>query len=435
MGTVEESADVWSRALAPRPFEFPRDHGAHEDFRIEWWYYTGNLAAEGGRQFGYQLTFFRTGVHPQPRNPSRWSVRDLYTAHFAISDIAERRHVFFQRNNRAGIGWAGAETERCHVWNGDWKLWLDGDAHRLVAQDGDCALDLTLVPAKPAILHGEQGLSRKGPSVGNASYYYSLTRLTTSGTLRTQDQVFHVQGESWMDHEFSSSFLEKGQTGWDWFSIQLDNGCELMLYQMRREDGSRDPLSSGTFIDERGQARQLASSDFDLQPAGVWQSPHTRAEYPLRWRIELPGLGYELQMRGIRVPGDAHRGHDGIDLLGGQHRGGRSRPRRTSCGPRISGVDGLLRNEPWSLARDASVENADEITSPFRRRGFADPAPATPFARVDFSPPRRNKFRPTSITSRLPPERPSARHGNSEVRRRAFALRCRRCPSVRYSVP
>ena len=165
----------WKVAKEPRAFSFPEDHASHEDYRIEWWYYTGNLQTADGRPFGYQLTFFRTGVDRQPRNPSRWAVRDLYTAHFAISDIRRDRFTFFERVSRRGIDEAGADPASLHVWNGDWQVQLDGERHLLSAEQNGTRLQLELVSLKPPVLQGMQGLSPKGPSEGNASYYYSLT--------------------------------------------------------------------------------------------------------------------------------------------------------------------------------------------------------------------------------------------------------------------
>jgi len=203
----------WSMAASPREFSFPADHAAHTDFRIEWWYYTGHLLADNGRRFGYQLTFFRTGLHREPQNPSAWVVRDLYSAHFAVADLNEEQHVFFHRINRAGVGLAGATTENYSVWNGDWRASIQDNQHRLVASDSGVVIDLQLRPMKEPVSHGQQGLSRKGSTLGYTSYYHSLSRIDTTGTLTTNGETFIVTGESWMDHEFSSSVLEAGQKG------------------------------------------------------------------------------------------------------------------------------------------------------------------------------------------------------------------------------
>lgn len=287
---------AWKTVDAPRAIELPRDHAAHPDYRIEWWYYTGNLHTPQGRRFGYQLTFFRTGLVFAPENPSHWAVRDLYIAHWAISDIDGGKFHVFQRANRHGLGTAGADTDRYRVWNGPWEARLDGETHVLSAVEGDTRLSLRLRPGKPVVLHGEQGLSRKGPTPGNASYYYSLTRMPTEGSLTLGGQTFPLSGQSWMDHEFSSSFLESGQRGWDWLSIQLDDGRELMIYQIRRDDGSRDRFSSGTLVAADGSTVRLTGEDFTLKPQSRWKSPHSGAEYPIAWTLSIPSQGLELQL-------------------------------------------------------------------------------------------------------------------------------------------
>ena len=295
--TTRGQQETWTTAVSPRTFAFPADHAAHEDYRIEWWYYTGNVESPEGRRFGYQLTFFRTGLHQQPQNASRWAIRDLYTTHFAVSDIQRRQHDWFQRNNRRGVGQAGAETDPYRVWNGDWQVHLDGTSHRLTAAMPHVAVELTLSTKAAPVLHGEQGLSRKGAAVGNASYYYSLTRMDTVGTIRVGDETLAVRGDSWMDHEFSTSFLEPGQLGWDWFAIQLDHGVDMMLYRMRRDDGSVDPYSSATIVDSGGNATHLTANEYSMRPTRTWKSPETGAVYPLEWRIEVPSRGYALDVR------------------------------------------------------------------------------------------------------------------------------------------
>ncbi len=291
---------AWKSADPGYTLSFPRDHAAHPGHRIEWWYYTGNLHASGGRRFGYQLTFFRFGVDLQPVNPSRWAVRDLYMAHFAVTDVENRGHHVAERLNRAGIGWAGASTETLHVWNDGWSVTLeegDSPVHRLTAtsDDGGLALDLRLDPVGPPVLHGVNGFSQKGAEVGNASHYYSLTRLRTTGRLVVDGEVADVRGLSWMDHEFGTSFLEPAQAGWDWFSIQLEDGTDLMVYVMRRTDGARDPRSSGTLVSRAGAAH-LRVDDYRLTPGRRWTSPSSGAAYPVTWRIEIPPHGLDLEV-------------------------------------------------------------------------------------------------------------------------------------------
>jgi predicted secreted hydrolase len=290
-------ADPWREAEADYQYSFPRDHGSHDKYGIEWWYYTGNLQTTSGRRFGYQLTFFRVGVDRKPANPSRWAVRDLYMAHFAISDVDRESFHSFERINRAGIGWAGADSSSYRVWNEDWEARLEGEVHVLSAKDEENQLTLRLESMKPEVIHGENGISQKGPAAGNASHYYSLTRLQTSGRLTVGGELFEVAGLSWMDHEFGTSFLEAEQTGWDWLSIQLEDGRDLMLFQIRRSDGSIDSHSSGTMIEANGRATHISRDDLKLAPGDAWRSPASGAVYPTVWTIELPLYKLSLKVR------------------------------------------------------------------------------------------------------------------------------------------
>jgi predicted secreted hydrolase len=287
----------WREATAGYSYVFPRDHASHNEYKIEWWYYTGNLETKTGRRFGYQLTFFRTGITPQTANPSRWAVRDLYMAHFCISDMEQTAFHWFEKLNRAGIGWAGAETDFYHVWNEDWQAQLEGKDHLIKANNDQYQLDLRLSPEKAEVIHGENGISRKGSSAGNASQYVSLTRLRSTGSIMVGGETFAVTGLSWMDHEFGTSFLEENQTGWDWFSIQLDDNRELMIFQIRRADGSIDSRSSGTLIEASGRALHIPFGEFALKPTGAsWRSDVSGARYPTEWLIELPKLDLRLKV-------------------------------------------------------------------------------------------------------------------------------------------
>ena len=298
--------DGWKHAAPGRPIVLPADHASHPDYKLEWWYYTGNLDAEGGRRFGYQLTFFRIGVDVAPVNRSRWAVRDLFVAHLAITDVDGRRHEFVERLNRAGPGWAGASTDTLHVWNEDWEVTAaraapheDGSAaarvHHLRASEKGVGVDLRLLETRPPVLHGDAGYSRKGSDPGNASHYYSLARMPTEGTVTAGGRRWQVTGQSWMDHEFGTSFLEPAQVGWDWFSMQLDDGRELMLFQLRRTDGSIDPHSSGTLVEPGGAVIPITlESEFRLDPERRWTSPESGARYPVVWRVRLPGSGIDL---------------------------------------------------------------------------------------------------------------------------------------------
>ena len=302
VGLQAREARRWRHAEPSYRLVLPRDHASHPDYKIEWWYYTGNLATREGRHFGYQLTFFRVGVDPAPSNPSRWAVRDLFMAHFAITDIASGRHHAADLVNRAGVGWAGAATDSLRVWNEDWLATQEADGrHRLqaAATSGDTsfAADLVLEEGGRFVAHGEQGFSRKGSQPGNASHYYSLTRMPTRGTLAVGGDRFSVDGYSWMDHEFGTSFLEPGQVGWDWFAIQLEDGADLMLFQMRRADGRADPHSSGTLADGTGRTWRLGAGDVALQPGRSWTSPASGASYPVTWTLSVPRQGLALEVR------------------------------------------------------------------------------------------------------------------------------------------
>jgi predicted secreted hydrolase len=288
----------WRDAAPGYVFRFPADHASHPEYQIEWWYYTGNLDTRDGRRFGYQVTFFRVGIDAAPANPSRWAVRDLYMAHLAVTDPSARRYRYDERLSRSGPGLAGALPGRYLVWNEDWSARLDdAGRHVLRAAGSRVGIDLVLDEGEGPIVNGVDGISQKGARRGNASHYYSLMRMPTRGTLSIDGERFDVTGASWMDHEFGTSFLEPDQQGWDWLSLQLDDGSELMLYQMRRADGGRDPHSSGTFVRPDGRVSHLTSSDFTLAPAGrVFSSPASGARYPVAWRVVVPGAGIELNV-------------------------------------------------------------------------------------------------------------------------------------------
>ena len=286
---------LWKSATAGYQFEFPRDHASHPDYKIEWWYYTGNLKAADGRRFGYQVTFFRVGIDHTPANPSRWAIRDLFMTHLAVSDAGGKRYRFSEKLSRGGPGLAGARTDRYHVWNDAWTASLTGGRqHVLNAPGHEAGIDLLLDEGKPPIIHGLNGISQKGAQAGNASHYYSLTRMPTSGTLMIDGERVTVSGESWMDHEFGTSFLEPEQRGWDWLSIQLSDGRELMLYQLRRADGTRDPRSSGTIVDRAGRSTHLANSDFTLTPGRRQFTSKNGAVYPIEWVVAVPSQRIEL---------------------------------------------------------------------------------------------------------------------------------------------
>jgi predicted secreted hydrolase len=359
------------RAVEPRAFSFPADHGPHPEFRTEWWYFTGNVTADDGREFAYHVTFFRSALtdtasfvagltdDPGGAGVSPWRTRHAYMAHFAVSDIADARFEAAQRFARDATGLAGARAVPFRVWTGDWEAAslhaadipaaavgragegagtgapAEIDAARsrtgtaagarmgtvagvrtgtaaaaatsaaaspdvfplrLRAAEGDVAIDLVLEPGKPPVLQGDAGLSRKGPEPGNASYYYSLTRLPTSGTIRSGGRTHAVTGTSWLDREWSTSVLSPDIEGWDWMSLQLDDGTELMVYRLRRHDGSASPFSAATFVAADGTPTYLSNRDFTMTAVRTWRSNLDGTAYPVGWRVSIPSLRLDLSV-------------------------------------------------------------------------------------------------------------------------------------------
>jgi predicted secreted hydrolase len=290
---VAQAAD-FRTALPGYRFEFPRDHFAHPEFQTEWWYWTGNLLDSTGRRFGFELTFFRRAVTAQPTQPTgTWDITDLYLAHLTLSDIEGRRFHHYERLNRAGPGLAGADAAEGRIWNGNWSAGIEG-LHAVTEAFG---LELRLKPKKPPVIHGVNGVSQKAPGVGRASHYISFTRLEAVGELALGGRTFTVSGTAWMDHEYFTHQLEPDQVGWDWLSIQLEDGSELMLFRLRRRGGSVDPFSAGTYVDPGGASRHLTAREFRIEPlaGSEWRSSATGARYPLRWRIAVPALGLRLE--------------------------------------------------------------------------------------------------------------------------------------------
>jgi predicted secreted hydrolase len=298
-GEDEKTASSFSYLLAVpgRSLSFPADHNSHPDFKTEWWYYTGHLEAESGQRFGYQVTFFRFGVRDRQTSIKQTPLfTELYMAHFALSNFSGRNFLFRERINR-GIGdRAGAKTDRFLVWNEDWSVEGNRDNHKISVNDRGTELRLVLKSLKPPVLHGQNGYSQKGEGEGRASYYYSLTRMQTEGELIVGGKSEKVRGLSWMDHEFGSNQLGPDQLGWDWFSIQLDNQSEMMLYLMRRKDGSIDPYSHGTLVYADGTTRHLALKDYRVDVLARWQSPKSAAEYPIKWKVIIAAEQIELEI-------------------------------------------------------------------------------------------------------------------------------------------
>lgn len=282
-------------------YAFPRDHGSHEQFKTEWWYFTGHLSTTNGRRFGYELTFFRRGTDSPDAwsNPSAWAMRHLYFAHFALTDEANDQFRFAEKLSRAGINKAGAEVDRLHVWIDRWVLKTVAPDHgqlQLQAQAEDFSIDLTLKSSKPPVIHGTDGVSRKGPEAEATSHYYSMTRLQTTGSVVVQGVPLAVNGVSWMDHEFGSADLSEGLVGWDWFSLQLENDYDIMAYGLRRADGTFDPASSGTLVRPNGSSTSLSFEALNVRVQEHWTSPASGARYPSQWTLSIPSEKVELNI-------------------------------------------------------------------------------------------------------------------------------------------
>jgi len=283
---------------------FPQDHGAHPGYRTEWWYYTGNVMAKSGERYGYQLTFFRSQISPPganetwPQPPSDWRTQQIFVGHAAISDLGGQKHYHAERMAREALGMAGTTQKEgaTTIFIGPWSATIRADTHNLTAITPDFSIDLALQSSKPPVLHGKAGYSRKGSSVKNASCYYSLTRLLTRGKLGADGKTMVVEGLSWMDHEYSTAPLESGIIGWDWFSLQLSNQTELMLYLLRQTDNQTNDASSGTFIDASGVPQHLGNHDFNISVLKEWTSPETGGVYPVAWRIQVLPLDLDLKV-------------------------------------------------------------------------------------------------------------------------------------------
>lgn len=323
------STEGYARALETYEWNFPRDFGAHPEFQTEWWYYTGNLFTDSGERFGFQFTIFRRAISPQNvTSDSEWRTNQIYMAHFTVSDISGGRFYHEERYSRGGAGLAGATTDpRYRVWLDDWEILAEDEAAERVsirASGEDFSIDLRLVQLKAPALQGDGGLSPKSAEPGNASYYYTLSRLETSGTVRVGERDFVVSGLSWKDHEFSTSALGGEAQGWDWFGLIFDDGSEMMIGQIRLTDGGREPAFGGMFIAPDGSTLYLPSETFTITALDTWTSPHTGAVYPSGWRVvidhpelartfeiipamqdqELHGAGIEYWEGAVDVRGD-----------------------------------------------------------------------------------------------------------------------------------
>ncbi len=292
-GAPEEG---FERALAPRPFRFPADHGAHPGFRNEWWYFTGNLQTDRGRRFGFQLVFFRNALAPgKADGQSPWRTHQTWMAHFALTDPGAGRFHAFERLSRGAAGLAGARPDPLEIWLDDWFLKEKDGRWRLYAKEKGFSLSLSLSPRRRPVPQGEAGLSRKSAAPGNASYYYSVPRLRAQGRITLDGRAHRVSGLAWLDREWGTSALADDQAGWDWFALQLDNGADLMFYRLRRKDGGPDPHSAGSWMTADGRVTRLGANDVRLKVLEYWSSPRG-GRYPVRWRLRIPSLDVDLKV-------------------------------------------------------------------------------------------------------------------------------------------
>jgi predicted secreted hydrolase len=290
-----DSTPQFERAIDPYIFEFPRDYGPHPSFQTEWWYYTGNLQDKGGRHFGYQLTIFRRALGTEKlQGPSKWRSNQVYFGHFAVTDVQEERFYSFERFSRGALGLAGAQADPYRVWLEDWQIFKDGKQYVLLAEEDTIALKLRLTLNKPTVFQGDQGLSQKSQDEGNASYYYAQTRLSSEGVIQVGSEALEVSGSSWLDREWSTSAFKRGESGWDWFAIQLEDQREVMLYHIRYEAGGISPYSSGSYIDAAGHKTHLRHGDYTIHVMDTWQSPHTGSVFPSAWKISIPAYNLDL---------------------------------------------------------------------------------------------------------------------------------------------
>lgn len=308
----QENNQAYSKATKIINFNFPKDHGPHEDFKTEWWYFTGNLKSQN-KNFGYQFTIFRNNIAPELDPQNAWETRNIYMGHMGLSDLTAKHFYSFERFERAALGLAGTQADPFKVWLNHWYIKSTSKELfplEISVMENGIGYKLQVTALKEKVLQGDKGLSQKSKEIGNASYYYSYTRLKTEGTIFIKDKTYEVSGLSWMDREWSTSALGQDQVGWDWFSLQLDDATEIMIYQLRNKDGSIDEYSSGTVIDKQGNKTKLSLKDFKLKVLEFWTSSDSEHKFPIKWSLELPKYKIKLvvetdlkeQMHNFSIP-------------------------------------------------------------------------------------------------------------------------------------
>lgn len=300
------NATDWLRIQPGVQLQFPRDHGSHPDYQTEWWYVTGQVADDEGNAFGYQFTIFRFGIIPDKGNDDvNLTPHHILAGHMAIADINNQTFTKAERIRRAGAGFAETKETHMHAWIGDWEIQQNGQEVITISamdQDSGISMQLQLNPQKELVLQGNRGYSQKGDELGNASAYYSYTRLATSGKIGINGKTYAVKGTSWFDHEYGSSQLGEGVAGWDWFSIHMDDGTELMLYQLRKEEGGAIPQSSATLVKADGSSIQIKKADWTLTPQFFWKSDETGARYPIQWHLQIPSQRIDMTIQAKVTP-------------------------------------------------------------------------------------------------------------------------------------
>ena len=280
----------FKKAIEPIDFSFPQDHFAHNDYKIEWWYFTGNLTSKEGSKFGYQFTIFRNGISTDTNKISSFDSKNFYLAHFAISDISNNNFYFSEKTSREAVEIAGSSMEKSVIFIENWQIKIISDNNKqfptfeISSEDSTKSINFQLIPNKNIVLHGDKGLSQKSNQAGNASYYYSFTNLNTKGNIRIKNKNYEVSGKSWFDREWSTSALNENQSGWDWFSLQLNDSTEIMCFRLRDKNNNTD-FAKGTFVDKNGNVSNFKANDFSIKPIEFYKSDSGK-KYPSKWLFE-----------------------------------------------------------------------------------------------------------------------------------------------------